>query len=87
MYTSIDNLKDEKFVFERIDSNFRDIVGQDYIQEEKPIVKNLLIKNNKIYVLSKKAKRMFYKWNFSFRPKIWKNNIWWVFDTKNVTFW
>ena len=50
MYTSIDNLKDEKFVFERIDSNFKDIVGQDYIQEEKPIVKNLLIKNNKIYV-------------------------------------
>ena len=50
MYTSLDNLKDEKFVFKRIDTNFKDIVGADYIKTIKSIVKNLSIKNNKIYV-------------------------------------
>jgi len=50
MYASLDNLKDEKFVFKRIDTNFEDIVGADYIKEKLSIVRNLLIKNNKIYV-------------------------------------
>ncbi len=63
MYASLDNLKDEKFVFKRIDTNFEDIVGADYIKENKLLVKNLLIKNNKIYVsYEKKSKRqMLYK--------------------------
>ena len=50
MYASLDNLKVDKFVFKRIDTNFKDIVGADYIKQHKTIVKNLLIKNNKIYV-------------------------------------
>ena len=50
MYTSLDNLKDEKFILKRIDTNFEDIVGEDYIKTERGIVRNLLIKNNKIYV-------------------------------------
>jgi len=50
MYASLDNIKDEKFFFKRIDTNFKDIVGADYIKQHKTIVKNLLIKNNKIYV-------------------------------------
>ena len=50
MYASLDNLKDEKFVFKRIDTNLKDIVGADYIKKARSVVKNLLIKNNKIYV-------------------------------------
>ena len=50
MYASLDNIKDERFVFKRIDTNFMDLVDVDYIKEYKGIVKNLLIKNNKIYV-------------------------------------
>ena len=54
LYASLDNLKDEKFVFKRIDTNFEDIIGTEdsnkgYNQKGN-IVKNLLIKNNKIYV-------------------------------------
>ena len=50
LYASLDNLKDEKFVFKSIDTNFEDIVGADYIKKRRSIVKSLLIKNNKIYV-------------------------------------
>ena len=50
MFASLNNLKDEKFVFKKIDTNFEDIVGADYIYEKKSIVKNLLIKNKKIYI-------------------------------------
>jgi len=51
MYTQLDNIKDEIFVFKRIDSNFKDLVDINYITKKtKGIVKNLLIKNNKIYV-------------------------------------
>ena len=46
----MDNLKDENIVFERIDTNFEDIVGRDYIRIGQGIVRSLLIKNNKIYV-------------------------------------
>ena len=49
-YASLDNLKDEKLIFKRIDTNFEDIVDVDYIYKRKTIVKSLLIKNNKIYV-------------------------------------
>jgi len=50
MYASLDDLKDEKFVFKRIDTNFKDIVGANYIIKARSLVKNLLIKNNKIYL-------------------------------------
>ena len=50
IHTSLDNLKNEKFVFKRINTNFKDIVGEDYIKKNRHVVKNLLIKNNKIYV-------------------------------------
>ena len=50
MYTSLENLKDEEFVFRRINTNFEDIVDADYIKKAKGSVKSLLIKNNKIYV-------------------------------------
>ena len=44
MYASLDDLKDEKFVFKRIDTNFKDIVGADYLIKAKSLVQNLLIK-------------------------------------------
>ena len=50
MYASLDDLIDEKLVIKKIDTNFENIVGADYIKKERAIVKNLLIKNNKIYV-------------------------------------
>ena len=50
MYASLDDLKNEKFFFRKIDTNFRDIVDVDDIKGNKLLVVNLLIKNNKIYV-------------------------------------
>lgn len=50
MYASLDDLRDENFFFKRIDSNFMDLVNVDYINKNKSLVKNILIKNNKIYV-------------------------------------
>ena len=52
MYASLDNLKDEKFFFKKIDTNFKDILGADYFKKNKTrqVVKNLLIKNNTVYV-------------------------------------
>lgn len=52
MYASLDNLKDEKFFFKKIDTNFTDIIGKDYFKKNRArqVVKNLLIKNNTIYV-------------------------------------
>ena len=62
MYASLDDFKDENIVFQRIDTNFEDIVGIDYIKEIRPIVKSLLIKNNKIYVsYEKKVKDKCFK--------------------------
>ena len=50
MFNSLDKIKDEKYYFKTINTNFKDIVGEDYINSERAVVKNLLIKNNKIYV-------------------------------------
>ena len=50
MYTSLSNLKDEEFIFRRIDTNFKDMLGVNINKTSIHIVKNLLIKNNKIYV-------------------------------------
>ena len=52
MYASLDNLVDEKFVFKRINTNLKNILGENHIKKnaKKSIVKNLLIVNNKIYV-------------------------------------
>ena len=56
MYVSLDNIKDEKFVFRKINTNLQDILGKDYIKEIKVIVKNLLIQDNKVYVSFDKKK-------------------------------
>jgi len=62
LYASLDNLKDEKFVFKRIDTNLEDIVSAGYIKNIQDMVKNLLIKNNKIYVsYEKKVKEKCFK--------------------------
>ena len=49
MYASLDDLKDEKFFFKSIDTNLFDIIGAG-ITKRKTQIKNLLIKNNKIYI-------------------------------------
>ena len=52
MYASLDNLKDENFLFKKIDTNFNDVIGPDYFKKNRTrqVIKNLLIKNNTIYV-------------------------------------
>ena len=50
MYTSIKNIKNENFILNKIQTNFRDIAGSDYIQKQKRVVTDLLIKKNKLYV-------------------------------------
>ena len=50
MYTSIKNIKNENFILNKIQTNFRDIAGKDYIQLQKSVVSHFLIKKNKLYV-------------------------------------
>ena len=50
MYTSIKNIKNENFILNKIQTNFRDIAGSNYIQKQKRVVTDLLIKKNKLYV-------------------------------------
>ncbi|PPR47959.1 MAG: Soluble aldose sugar dehydrogenase YliI [Alphaproteobacteria bacterium MarineAlpha5_Bin9] len=50
MYTSFDTLKEKNIVFKKIDNNFEDIAGKDYVEWAKSLVKNLFIKNNKVYL-------------------------------------
>ena len=50
MYTSIKNIKNENFILNKIQTNFRDIARSDYIQKQKRVVTDLLIKKNKLYV-------------------------------------
>jgi hypothetical protein len=50
MFAPLNKIKNEKFYFKIINTNFNDLVGEDYINSERSVVKNLLIKNNKIYV-------------------------------------
>jgi len=54
LYASLDDLKDENIIFKRIDTNFKDIIGTEdsdkIYNQRRDLIKNLLIKNNKIYV-------------------------------------
>jgi len=50
MYTSIKNIKNKNFVLKKIQTNFIDIAGGDYIQLQKSVVSDFLIKKNKLYV-------------------------------------
>lgn len=50
MFNSLENLKKNKFEFKKIDTNFQDLVGSEYIQKEKRVVRGFLIKNNKIFL-------------------------------------
>jgi len=51
LFIPINKMNKKKLTFKKIKSNFKDIVGVGYAKSfEKKIVKNILIKNNKIYV-------------------------------------
>ena len=52
MFNSLDKIKDEKYYFKTINTNFKDIVGEDYINSERAVVKNLLIKNYLIKLIT-----------------------------------
>ena len=50
-FMPIKKMNKKKLIFKKIKSNFKDIVGAGYTKDfEKKIVKNILIKNNRIYV-------------------------------------
>ena len=50
-FMPIKKMNKKKLIFKKIKSNFQDIVGDGYEKKfEKTIVKNILIKNNRIYV-------------------------------------
>ena len=50
-FMPIKKINKKKLIFKKIKSNFKDIVGVGYAKDfEKKIVKNILIKNNRIYV-------------------------------------
>lgn len=59
-YATLDNLKKENIIFKRINTNLEKIVGSDYIKKYirsqtvtgygVPIISNILVKNNKIYL-------------------------------------
>ena len=50
-FMPIKKINKKKLIFKKIKSNFKDIVGVGYTKSfEKKIVKNILIKNNRIYV-------------------------------------
>ena len=50
MFISLDNIEKENFIFKIIDTNFQNIIGKDYLSEGNPIVKDLIIINNKLFL-------------------------------------
>ena len=50
MFSSLDNIKKENFIFKIIDTNFQNIIDQDYLSEGNPIVKDILIISDKLYL-------------------------------------
>ena len=50
MYASLDDIKEENFFFKKIDTNFNDISGGYEFIENRLVVLDFLIKNNKVYL-------------------------------------
>ena len=50
MFTSLNNIKNNKFDFTFIGTNLKSVIGEDYISSELNIIKHFLILDDKIYI-------------------------------------
>ena len=57
MYASLQDIKDEKFFFKKINTNYKNMASPYFFKEAQNIVNHLLIKNNKIYVSYEKKEK------------------------------